>query len=727
MCFAFVLWIGGLAATCVSSPVATTAAGEGTPSVELFRRPDALARPTIDGNLDDEFWSRATRLTDLRQSEPDVGAPGSEATEILLAYDAGSIWVGMRCFDRQPESIRATQSKRDADLDPDDRVEFWFDPFCDRRNAYWFQIGPAGGKGDALITRNGSDFNKRWDAIWHGHSRLTPAGWEAECEIPLQSISFDPATTRFGFNVVRRLRRRNESAVWASPDPRLSFFGMSNGGTLTGIHDLEQSLGIDLVPFSVVRHSRRRATEREFTTGDVGFDLFWRLTPNVKLAASANTDFAETEVDDRRVNLTRFALFFPEKRDFFLEDAGNFTFGSSGRFGGSPEVLPFFSRRIGIDGDGQPVPLDAALKLSGRTDGFAFGLLDVQTGDRHELDAQNLFAGRFSKNLFEQSDAGVIVTQGDPLGGGRAGTYGADFNFRRDDFLSDQSLRLTTWLLATDAKGVGGEGLAGHFGVALPNDEYDAAANLTLLDDEFDPKLGFVRRVGVKRYEGRLFWQPRANGVVRQFTFGARPLLYTDLGNRTETSQLDFTALGVELQEGDEAALKVSSVYEHLDEPFEIVDGVVIAADGHRFARVSGEVESSDGRLLALRLDGSSGGFYDGHSYDVAASATVRPNRWWNASLDWERTDANLEGGSFITRVTRLRLAIQFSQDVVWSSFVQHDNLSDSISLNSRLWWIFDPGQEAFLVVNQGWLREPGSMVPLDTELALKVGWTLRF
>ncbi len=712
--------------------LALTAAAEdpprSTPSAALWRRPDAVARPAIDGVLDEPFWAEATRLEDLRQSEPEAGAPGSEATTILLAYDAQALYVGIRCFDREPHLIRATQSKRDAALDPDDRVEFWFDPYADRRNAYWFQIGPAGGRGDALITRNGSDFNKQWDAIWHGHSRVTEAGWQAECEIPLQSISFDPKTDRFGFNVVRRLRRRNESAVWASPDPRRSFFGMSNGGTLTGIRDLEQSLGLDVVPFGVARHSRRRADERSFTTGDVGFDLFWRLTPNVKLAASVNTDFAETEVDERRINLTRFPLFFPEKRDFFLEGAGNFTFGSNSRFGrGSPEVLPFFSRRIGIGGDGAPVPLDAALKLTGRTDSFSFGLLDVQAGDRHELDAQNLFAGRFSKNLFAESDAGVIVTQGDPLGEGRAGTYGADFNFRREDFLGDQSLRFTTWLLATEQVGDGGEGLAGHAGVALPNDEYDLGADLLVVEEEFAPKLGLVRRTGVKRYEGRLFWQPRTDGLVRQYTFGLRPLLYADLGNRTETAQLDFTLLGAEFQQGDSAELAASSGYEHLDAPFEIVDGVVVPADGHRFARLGGKVESSDGRPLQLELGGSAGGFWDGRSYDVNATAAVRPSRWWNAALDWERTDANLAGGSFVARVTRLRVAVQFTQDLVWSNFVQHDNLSDTVSLNSRLWWIVAPGREAFLVVNHGWLREPGSFLPLDTDLALKVGWTLRY
>ena len=720
-----------LVATAKAVPAAFAQAGETprtTPSAALFRRPDALARPAIDGRLDDLLWAQATQLTDFRQSEPVAGAPVSESTELLLAYDARSLFLGIRCGDRDPAGIRATQMKRDADLDPDDRVEFWFDTFCDRRNAYWFQIGAGGSKGDALISRNGSDFNKQWDAIWHGRSRLTTDGWEAEVEIPLQSIAFDPMTTRFGFNVVRHLRRKNEQAVWASPDPRLMFFAMVNGGTLTGIHDLEQSLGLDVVPFAVFDRVRQRAAGRDYSRGDAGFDLFWRMTPNLKLSGSFNTDFAETEVDEREVNLTRFPLFFPEKRDFFLEDSGNFAFGGGNRRGQSPDVLPFFSRRIGIDDDGEEVPLDAALKLTGRTDSYSLGLMQVRTADHHELDAQDLFVGRFSKNLFEQSDAGVIFTAGDPDGSGRADTSGGDFNYRTDDFLGDQSLRFSAWLIATGHEGAGGDGVAGRVACALPNDEYDVGASYTLIEEGFDPQLGFVRRTAVKRYGANLMWQPRpVDSVVRQWFIGVKPLLFTDLGNRTETAEVEYSLLAFELQSGDEFALEATTSYENLDESFDIVDGITIPADGYRFARLAAEVDTSDGRPLQAFASCSTGGFFDGQSYEVGGGFVARPSRWWNAGIEWERTDANLNAGSFVARVSRLRVNVQFSPDVAWSNFVQHDNLSDELGLNSRLWWIFEPGREAFLVLNQGWLYTSDRLAPTDTTLSLKLGWTLRW
>jgi len=706
------------------------AAGESPrhhPTAPFARRAEGVAPPVIDGRLDDALWAQATRLDDLRQVEPAIGAPVSERTEILLAYDARTLFVGIRCHDAEPAGIRATLCKRDVRLDSDDRVEFWFDTFHDRRNAYWFQIGAGGAKGDALITRNGAEFNKQWDAIWHGHSRLTADGWEAEVAIPLQSIAFDPATTRFGFNVARWLRRKNEQAVWASPDPQFQFFAMANGGTLTGIHGLEQSLGLDVVPFVVLDRVRQRDADRDYLRGDSGFDFFWRVTPNVKLSGSVNTDFAETEVDERRVNLTRFPLFFPEKRDFFLEDSGTFAFGGGARFGQSPDVLPFFSRRIGIDDTGEEVPIEAALKLAGRTDGWSFGLLDVQTARQHELDAQNLFVGRVSRNLFEQSDAGLIVTRGDPSGDGRAGTYGGDFNYRIDDFLGSESLRVNTWLLATEQVGAGGEAVSGHVGLALPNDEYDVGTSTTWVAQEFDPELGFVRRDG-KRFGGRAFWQPRpAASAVRQWTFGARSAAWTDAGNEVESVEFDVTLVGFELQSGDHGKLTVAHLREQLEESFAIVDGVTVPAEDHRFARAGIELGTSEGRPLQARCEASGGGFYDGRSYDLEFGVNARLSRFWNAGLDWERTDANLEDGSFVARVTRLYATIQFHQDLAWTNFLQHDNLSDEIGLNSRVWWILEPGRELFLVLNHGWLRQHGSYEPVDTTLSLKLGWTLRW
>ena len=297
----------------------------------LFRRPTAVARPVIDGRLDEEVWQRATPLGALRQVVPVAGAAPSEATDVLLFYDDEMLYVGLRCWDRDPAGIRATQMQRDANLDPDDRVEILVDPFLDRRNAFWFQIGAAGSRGDALVTANGANFNKQWDGIWYGRARTDSRGWFAEMALPVATLRFDPATRAWGFNLRRHIRRRNEEVRWAAATPRLRFFTVANAGTLHGVEGLRQGLGVDVRPFGVVEYRRDRVDDRQFTRGDFGGDVLYRLTPNVKLSLSINTDFAETEVDEQRVNLTRFPLFFPEKRDFFLEDSGIFAFGTSPR------------------------------------------------------------------------------------------------------------------------------------------------------------------------------------------------------------------------------------------------------------------------------------------------------------------------------------------------------------------------------------------------------------
>ncbi|MFT7542611.1 MAG: hypothetical protein ACI9K5_003591, partial [Gammaproteobacteria bacterium] len=254
--------------------------------------------PEIDGVLDDAIWKQARQLGELRQVEPVAGGTASEGTEVTIAYDDYNVYLAVRCFDSDPGAILATQAKRDATLDPDDRVEFLFDPFLDRRNAFWFQVGAGGSKGDALLTRNGASFNKQWDGIWYGRSRIDELGWTMEVAIPTRTLNFDPEGSAWGFNVRRFIRRKNEEVRWASPEPRLRFFAAANAGTVEGFEGLKQGLGLDIKPFAVVERNYDDSDGTERADVDIdfdaGLDLFYSLTPNTKLSLSFNTDFAET-------------------------------------------------------------------------------------------------------------------------------------------------------------------------------------------------------------------------------------------------------------------------------------------------------------------------------------------------------------------------------------------------------------------------------------------------
>ncbi len=681
--------------------------------------------PAIDGVLDDPAWLAAQPIGPLSQVIPVAGADPSERTEVRLCFDADHVYVGLICFDDDPAAIRATQMQRDANLDPDDRVELLFDPFLDRRNGFWFQIGAAGSRGDALISNNGSTFNKQWDGIWYGEARITERGWEAELAIPTKTLNFDPAGTAWGFNVRRLIRRRNEEARWASPEPRIGFFSLANAGTLEGLRGLRQGIGLDFAPFAVTDYTRDRDDHDDTLTGDVGFDAFWRLTPSTKLSVSVNTDFAETEVDSRRVNLTRFPLFFPEKRGFFLEDSGVYEFGET--FGrGGRDVIPFFSRRIGLDDSGGEVPLLGAVKLTGRTDSYSFGLTDVQTGDLHDLDAQNLFAGRFVKNLGEQSNLGVVWTHGDPEGEVRADTYGLDYTYRSNDFAGEGNFEVSSWVLRSDNEGTDDDDLAFAARVAYPNDLIDTSLTATVIEDGFDPRLGFVRRGGTKQYEWRFRYAPRINRAIRRLFFSFDPSLVTDTANRTRTVSLPITPLSIEMDSGDEFSVSITPQREVLSDDFDITSSVTIPEATYDFTRYRARLETSDMRDVSAELSFTTGDFFGGDRDEFEVELSWRASRHALFDLEYEWNDVELPDGDFTVNVARLRATLLANPWVSWSNFVQWDDLSDQVGLNSRLWWIFEPGNEAFLVLNQGWDVDDGTS-GLDTHVALKVGYTFRF
>jgi hypothetical protein len=710
----------GAAAASADDPESAPARKE-TPRRTIGRLPEGVAAPRIDARLDDEAWDHAGEIGEFTQVVPIAGAAPSERTRIRVLYDARTLYFALECFDREPHLLRATQMQRDANLDPDERVEILIDSFLDRRNAFWFQIGAAGSLGDALVTRNGATFNKQWDGIWNGEARIDEDGWRAELAIPFATLNFDPKAGAWGLNLRRFIRRRNEEVRWASADPRINFFWVANCGELSGFEGLHQGLGLDFTPFAVARARRDSVLDRSSDEFDAGFDAFYRLTPSAKLALSLNTDFAEVEVDQRQVNLTRFPLFFPEQRDFFLEDSGVFQFGNSG------QLLPFFSRRIGLDAAGQKVPILAAAKLTGQTDGLSYGLLDVQTDSSGALDSQNLFAGRISKNIFEQSDVGVIWTSGDPRGGGDANTVGVDLNLRTNDFLGDDTLRWQSFVVGTENEGSGDADLAYSARLTYPNDQIEWSVGTGLVEEDFAPRLGFVDRTGVRRHDASYTWRPRINREIRQLEFQAEVAWVENIGAGTQTLVAEVQPFGLIWDTGDEASFTLESSREALDTDFDIHPDASIGAGDYTFERVRLDVETSDHREFSLLASASAGEFFDGESESYQAQLDWRQSAHFLVTASYEHTDARLAGGDFTVDVGRLRFTVLFTPRVSWSNNLQWDDVSDNLALNSRLWWIFAPGVQSFLVLNQGWNRDPAGFEPLGTELALKFGYTLRF
>lgn len=693
------------------------------PEATIAWRPDDVPPPVIDGRIDDPAWQHASDLGALTQVEPIEGAEPSERTEVLLLLDREAFYLRVVCHDDEPELIRASQMKRDANLDPDDRVEFLIDPFLDRRNAFWFQIGAGGSMGDALISRNGSSFNKPWDGIWLGRSRVTSSGWQAEVRVPVATLNFDPKASEWGFNLVRHIRRRTESARWSGARQSLGFFSIADAGTLKGIGELHQGLGLTFTPFGVLDFSRDHALDEEGSSLEVGMDAVWRITPDVKLSVSLNTDFAETEVDQRQVNLTRFPLFFPEKRDFFLEDSGSFLFG----YGGSNDVIPFFSRRIGLDEDGGQVPLLGASKLTAQTPEYTVGVLAARTEATAAVEEADLLVGRISKNVLERSDVGLIYTHGDPDGTGSSSTAGLDFNYRTTSFLGDKNLNLSAWALATESSEPEGDGSAFSARASYPNNQVALEASYTYVDEDFDPRIGFVRRTGVKKYAAELEWRPRIqDGFVRWLQFQVEPVVFTNLDGSLQTSEVEIQPFGFLLESGDRGSIEIEVTEESLDEDFEIADGVVLPVGSYPFVRGRLELSSSDRRPLSVGGQVTLGEFYDGTRQDLGLEVQWRACRWASFAVEYEHNDVELPAGDFAVNLGRLEWTLLTSPDLSWTNFLQYDDVSERLGLNSRVWWILRPGTELFLVLNQGWDGSADSFVTEDTQLIFKLGTSFR-
>jgi hypothetical protein len=456
--------------------------------------------------------------------------------------------------------------------------------------------------------------------------------------------------------------------------------------------------------------------------GKPGLDAFYRVTPNLTASLTVNTDFAETEVDQRQINLTRFPLFLPEKRQFFLENAGIFQFSDLRQ-----DLIPFFSRKIGLDEGGNEIPILYGGKLTGRAGDWNIGALDVETGEAEGIAQQNLFVTRISKNVGEQSTVGGIVTNGNPEGTGDNSLYGADVNLRTSRFLGNKNLTGSVFVLRTETEGRSGRDLAYGASLAYPNDLWNAHFSWKEIQENFNPELGFAPRTGIRSWFGQVEFEPRLNAAIRQLTFNAEAQVITDTADRLETVQGELRPLGIIWDSGDELRLELKPQYERLDVGFDIQPDVTIPAGEYQFLRYRLEAESALKRPVSGAVGVEVGDFFDGTRTDVEAQLDWRPSRYFTGGVGYEQNHVDLPEGIFTTHLGNLHANVAFSPDVDWKNFVQFDNESESIGLNSRLRWIVHPGEEVFLVWNQVQERRDGALVPLFEEVAFKIEYTLRF
>jgi len=741
--------------------------------------------PVVDGKLDDAVWEKARVIRDLTQVEPVFCAKPSFASEIRILTDGEKLYLSIRAYDPEPEKIVANRMARSETFFYDDNFTILLDTFHDRQNGFFFQVNPNGGRRDGTFARD--VFEENWDGIWFGDARITPDGWTAEVEIPFKTLPFRPGADDWGLQLFRRVRRMNEENRWA--DPSLQRFGinMSRAGTLTGMSVAQQGIGLDVVPtFSFgasidgqgqdnypnptvppQQPGARDFDDHAELRAEPSFDAFYRVTPGLLASVTANTDFAQTEIDDVQVNLNRFALFFPEKREFFLRDTGIFQFADlEGRDG----ILPFFSRRIGLQ-DTRRGPRDVRLlgggRLTGRVGRFNIGFIDIQQdrniqsqppngvggriSDRH---GENLAVARVSANILEESNVGVLLTHGDPDSDQENLLAGADFNYRSSQLVKDRFVSANLWFQQEWKGGsYGRQETAWGATLSYPNDKVRWKLRFRDVGANFDPALGFVNRRNIRRYdvEYRYRWRTQRR-LVRTWDLSLRGDITTNREDAIETVNL-YVPFKATSQVDDSIELLFYFTHDRPDFVFYLADHIGIMPG--RYQSVSGilRIATSQHRKIRFRLHTGIGGLFDGSGVRVAPLIEWRPSRHLLLSLEydartfWGITSCNgpandpgvprnctravaspdVKKRNFSIQLVRARFQVAFTPDIIWSTLIQYDNSSESARFQTRLRWIVEPGREFFVVVGQNLDAKPGDFRVRETQPTAKVRWTFRF
>jgi len=635
---------------------------------------------------------------------------------------------------------------RDGGLGSDDRIEILLDTFRDQRNAFYFATNPAGTLLDGLGFANG-DLNSDWDAIWDVRTRRTEEGWVAEFAIPFKSLNFPADSSVWGFNVSRTIQRKLEEDRWTGALLQTRFLQVSEAGEIGNVGGASQGMGIDLRPFLAGSQLHVGRTGQGDFKGKPGLDAFYNITSSLKASLTANTDFGETEVDARTINLTRFSVLFPEKRSFFLEDAGVFTFASTGPdpAAGIPatgaEVFPFFSRQIGLL-NGQEVPLDLGVKLTGKAGRTDLGVLDVRAGDlttsgRRLVDAKNLFVGRLRRNFWQQSYVGALVTDGNPAQPLDARTIGADLRLATSHLGGrSRNLIVNAYAARSINQTVRGRDVSWGASAYYPNDKISSQLVIREIQENFRPAIRFVQRDNVRLFRAAFSYNPRPRRFLNmQQLF--HDFYYTQFTNLTngqlESADFYMTVLDWHMNTGDSwhGLLDINPTYERLFEPFAISPGVVLPVGEYRFTRFRSNLFTTAGRrMLSGGLTLFWGDYWSGTANQVQANVSVKLPPRFNVNISTNQTFAKLPQGHFTARIYTSTINYTSSPRLAFSNLVQFDNRSRNLGWQSRVRWTLRPGDDFFFVLNQGWIQEPGENIrfrPMDRKLSTKLQYAVRF
>lgn len=693
-----------------------------TPSIAAKPIPEAVV---LDGVLNDAVWKDVPVASGFTQREPRAGEPATEDTEVRVAYTASTLYIGIRALDSEPRAVAARAMQRDSDITEDDSVSIILDTFDDKKNGYFFATNANGVRTDGLMSDEGDDFNMEWNGVWNVKARRTEEGWTAEMEIPFSTLRFSPGKEVWGMNVCRLVRRKGEESYWAPLPLEADISRVSLAGRLTGLEGMSPGLNLRVKPFTVASGRESLAGKAKGREDGIqrddnsGVDVKWGVGRGLSLDLTVNTDFAESEADEQQVNLSRFSLFLPERREFFLENAGLFEFGPRAVFG-APVLRPFFSRRVGLTEEGEAVPIEWGTRLTGRTGPWSVGLIDAQTGTPEDGSGggDNWGVLRVKRRMGEQLSMGLLSTR-HATDGNENRVYGMDADWNPTSRLKVRSF----WAQSDDT--ADGTGRTGGLGAIYRGPVWRWSLDAAEIGERFDPEAGFLLRRGVRRYAGSLTYVPRPEiPHIRNLFFEGRSEAYTDLDGRLDWMWNGFDLFSFRTKSDDVVSLYADARYERLDEPFEIHPGILIPAEEHRFGDLGLWGETNASRAVSVSGWVQKGSFYDGTRLAHGMSLRLRPGRHFRSESSWDEHHVELPGGTFDTNLFRQRLTLALTPDLSAAAFAQWSDAAELLSMNVRLNWIYRPGADVFLVFNETWDAPGlGRRTQRDRQAILKLTW----
>ncbi|MFO1186241.1 MAG: carbohydrate binding family 9 domain-containing protein [Alphaproteobacteria bacterium] len=704
------------------------------PTTQAVRVEHAEA-PKIDGDLSDAAWEKAKPIDAFYQIEPKGGETASERTVVRILYDREALYFSFYCYDSQPDKIPLGAKTRDTNVQNGDFIRVYLDPTMSRRNGYTFEVNAVGGRADSLLNNNGEPLYE-WNTLWAAKTKRVAGGWTVEIMVPFRSISYDAKRADWGLDLYRRMYRISERVRWTSAASNIDTFDITREGTMTGVSNISQGLGLDIKTYAALRykHEWEQPREDDLKLAESGL-LAYKITPSLTGTLTLNPDFSNTPLDERRINTGQYALFFPETRDFFLQDASAFEFGGmpfNRNGGGDSNGLPFFSRNIGLV-QGVQTPIRFGGKLSGEVAGWNVGGFSALTDGLGVQNRQWLSVARVSHAILAESKIGMIVTNGDPTGDTNNTVFGTDFQYRNSHVAGDKVLMLTGSFLRSrsDVSGTPKNDEEFVLSAQFPNEPWYGRLIYKQIGSDFTPALGFVNQVGVRDYRSVLGRLKRVDHPwIQWWEMGYFQHLTTDIDNKL-IGYAGSVYLGGQNRAGDGLWLNLNREVQVVPAPFNLGGSATVSAGTHRFNYFDLNGNFSAKRSWYGWYEIVCCDFYDGRAFQVYSGLTFKLNDTWEIAPGYAGVYADLPSGSASIHAPSLQINVNFTPDMTIRSQAQYDNLSHSFSLAVRYQWEYSPGQEFFAAFGENALIDRriwhSHYASQTTQASIRLGQTFRF